>query len=70
MAAEDGQVRIEVFTITGRRVAEFASTNTGGSIQWDGKNDAGADVASGYYAYVVTNLANNERRTGKLGVIR
>lgn len=46
---------IEVFTVTGQRVAKFTTTSGAGRVQWDVKNDRGADVASGGYVAVVTS---------------
>jgi parallel beta-helix repeat protein len=63
-------VTIEIYTVSGRKVTSFSTTNSGGSIQWDGRNDDVRDVASGYYLYVVTDGATGIRATGKLAVIR
>lgn len=46
---------IEVFTVTGQRVAKFTTSSAAGRVQWDVKNDRGADVASGGYVAVVSS---------------
>jgi hypothetical protein len=63
-------VKIEVFTITGRRVMEFQTAASTGQIQWDVRNQDGRDVASGVYLYRIQDLATGQVRTGKLTVIR
>jgi parallel beta-helix repeat protein len=63
-------VKIEVFTITGRRVMEFQSAASTGQIQWDVRNQDGRDVASGVYLYRIQDMATGQVRTGKLTVIR
>ena len=37
---------------------------------WNGRNEGGHEAASGYYIYIVTDLATGQRVTGKLAVIR
>ncbi|MFH2203171.1 MAG: SBBP repeat-containing protein, partial [Elusimicrobiota bacterium] len=53
---------IKIYTVTGRRVAELNSA-AAGTIQWDARNDAGRDVASGLYIAVITG-------TGQVSVVR
>jgi hypothetical protein len=64
------QVKIEVYTISGRKVMEFQTTNSTGQIQWDVRNRDGVDVASGVYLYRIQDLATGQVKTGKLTVIR
>jgi len=65
------QVRVEVYTMRGERVFERTMTVNDGYLTWNAKNSAnGDDVASGYYIYIVTDLATGRRVTGKLAVIR
>jgi hypothetical protein len=63
-------VRIEVFTITGRKVMEFQTSASTGQAQWNVKNSDGRDVASGVYLYRIHDLATGQSVTGKLTVIR
>ena len=48
-------VGIKIYTVTGQLVADFGSQASGGSLQWDVKNDSGADVASGGYVAVISS---------------
>ena len=64
------RVKIAIYTITGRKVAEFGTQNSTGSIQWDVRNDDFRDVATGVYIYVVEDLETGEKVTGKLAVFR
>ena len=53
---EDGLVRLDVFDVNGRLVANVANgTYTAGvhSLRWDGRSDAGAEVSSGVYYYTL-----------------
>jgi sugar lactone lactonase YvrE len=63
-------VRIEVYTLTGGKVFNYSTSNSTGQVQWDVKNEDNRPVASGVYLYVITDLATNQRVTGKLAVIR
>ena len=60
-------VEIEIYTISGRRVQKIEKDNVA-SIQWDGKNDDGNEVASGGYLYVIKS--SGDKKTGKLAIIR
>ncbi len=64
------QVRIQVYTVIGRKVFDYSTTQSTGQVQWDVRNEAGQDVASGVYVYIVTDLQTNQRVSGKLAVIR
>lgn len=53
---EAGNVRLEIFDILGRRVAELVNRqlSTGlNSVEWNGKDDLGREVSSGMYIYQV-----------------
>lgn len=64
------RVRIEIFTILGERVTEINKNDANATISWGARNQDNRDVASGYYLYVVTDLATGQRVTGKIAVIR
>ncbi|RMH58608.1 MAG: T9SS C-terminal target domain-containing protein, partial [Candidatus Hydrogenedentota bacterium] len=64
------QVEIEVFSLSGRRVFRFSTTNSTGQVQWDVRNGDGQDVASGVYLWRIKDTSTGETRTGKLTVIR
>lgn len=64
------RVRIELFTLRGEKVFERTTQVNDGFVTWNGRNEAGLEVASGYYIYVVTDMATGQRVTGKLAVIR
>jgi hypothetical protein len=48
-------VVIEIYSITGRKVARFDTTASGGLIRWDARNTDGRDVASGGYFAVISS---------------
>ena len=56
---------LRIFTISGELVRKLSGM---GSIPWDLRNGSGETVASGVYIYIAT--ANNEKRTGKVAIIR
>ncbi|RMH57564.1 MAG: hypothetical protein D6679_06395, partial [Candidatus Hydrogenedentota bacterium] len=65
------RVRIEVYTLRGEQVFREERNVLDGFVTWNVKNKStGRDVASGYYIYIVTDLATGARKTGKLAVIR
>lgn len=64
------RVKVEVFTLRGERVFEQTTAINDGYATWNGRNQGHQEVASGYYLYVVTDLATGRRVTGKLAVIR
>jgi hypothetical protein len=62
-----GPVRLTVFNVAGRRVAELVSgTLPAGThtVRWDGRDDAGRSVASGVYLYRLE--AGGERLTKEM----
>ncbi|MCX5797684.1 MAG: serine hydrolase [Elusimicrobia bacterium] len=48
-------VTIDIYAVTGRRVAHLESSASGGRLQWDASNDSGQDVASGGYVAILTS---------------
>ncbi len=48
-------VVIEIYSLSGRRVARFDTTASGGLIRWDARNTDGRDVASGGYFAVISS---------------
>jgi hypothetical protein len=59
---------IVIFTISGEKVRTITKTGNIDSIGWDLRNDAGQQVASGLYPYVIT--ATGSTKKGKLIVVR
>ncbi|HPP88394.1 MAG TPA: T9SS type A sorting domain-containing protein, partial [bacterium] len=61
---------IKIFTLRGALVTEKSLNNTTSNkyYQWDVKNDAGREVASGVYLFVVTSPSGT--KTGKFVIIR
>ncbi|MBI3296710.1 MAG: hypothetical protein HYZ75_01005, partial [Elusimicrobia bacterium] len=47
------EATITIYTITGQQVARIHAITTTGKVQWDARNDAGRDVASGGYIAVI-----------------
>jgi hypothetical protein len=67
-----GEVRLEVYTLTGRLVRRLVDRNVSpGSHQvvWDGKDDSGADVGSGVYYYRLSG-EDAMRQAGKMILLR
>lgn len=48
-------VTIEIYGITGRRVARLDTAASSGKLRWDARNDSGQDVASGGYIAVLSS---------------
>lgn len=63
------QAKIEVYTITGERVATLEETNGDGKTVWNVVNDSGNKLASGVYICRVSNDKGQEKFF-KLAVIR
>ncbi len=64
-----GQGEILIYTINGEQARRIPfSGPAGGKVQWNGRNDDGAYVASGVYLWVVKS--GDSTVTGKLIVIR
>ena len=52
--AESGPVQIGIYDLTGRSVRNLTSNGYAAGlheVEWDGRNDTGAGVASGVYFY-------------------
>lgn len=63
------QVTIKIFTVSAQLVREISSNASGGRVQWDVKNDRGADVASGGY-FAVINSPGQKAVVKRLGIVR
>jgi hypothetical protein len=66
-----GPVRLEVFDVTGRLVRTLASGRLDAgrhTVRWDGRDDAGVEVASGVFFYRLS--AEGETRTRKVVRLR
>jgi flagellar hook assembly protein FlgD len=66
-----GEVLLEVYTLTGRRVATLVNGSIGAGshqVTWDGKDSSGRDVASGVYYYRV--YAEEGSQAGKMILLR
>lgn len=61
------QAQVKIFTVSGHWVKSIDAV--GGLATWDLTNDAGQNVASGLYIYVVTNNAGDRAR-GQIAVVR
>lgn len=60
--AQSARTDIAIFDVLGRKVATLASENFAPgsySVQWDGKNSAGASVATGIYFARMSSTADN-----------
>lgn len=59
---------LNIFTISGEKVATVEKNNNIDSVGWDLRNTAGARVASGLYLYVVKGEGSSKK--GKLVIVR
>ncbi|MBL0058285.1 MAG: hypothetical protein IPP35_04065 [Elusimicrobia bacterium] len=59
---------IHIYTLSGSRVKEIDHTSGTPQEVWDVRSDAGEDLATGTYLWVVD--ANGTKKSGKLAVIR
>lgn len=64
------QVTVEVFDITGRKVAQMAKNSNDARYRWDARGDDGRELASGVYIVIVRSLTTGERVIKKLMIIR
>lgn len=67
-----GEVKIDIFSILGDKVRTLRTNVTGGAhfyMEWDGKNDAGQNVASGVYIARFT-IADSNEKFFKMAVIK
>jgi hypothetical protein len=68
---QDLQVRLQIFTITGRVIKTFEKAiNTPGNrsseLEWDGRDQFGDRVARGVYFYKLTVIAPGKQRKEKI----
>jgi len=62
-------MKVEIYTLSAEIVKELTDEDGDGQIEWDGRNSTGQNVASGVYI-VLAITPNNEKKTGKLAIIR
>jgi hypothetical protein len=65
--------RVEILTQSGAHVRSLKETEHNGGVPWDGRDDAGAPVATGIYLYRVTvrsGAETLESDLGKIAVVR
>ena len=67
----DLQVRLQIFTVTGRVIKTFQKTintigNRSSELEWDGKDEYGDKVAKGVYLYKLSVTAPNKLRKEKI----
>lgn len=63
----EGRKAIKIFNIAGELVKELETYES--QVEWDLKNEAGNNVASGIYIYLIIDDAGH-KKLGKLGIIR
>ncbi|MBR4340310.1 MAG: hypothetical protein IKP89_06825, partial [Bacteroidales bacterium] len=71
------EVRIQVFTVSGRLVrtlthTEYAESYRCGPVNWDGRDDFGGRLAKGVYFYKITVRTDDgkvQERTEKLVIL-
>ena len=49
------EVAIDIFTAAGQRVERISTARSGGTLQWNARNSAGKEVATGGYFAVITS---------------
>jgi hypothetical protein len=59
--------QIRIYNLRGSLIRDVSAPGT--TFAWDLKNEAGADVASGVYVYLITDGAGHQR-TGKVAIVR
>lgn len=69
--AKEMNARIEIFSVSGTRIRAFEQRSYGRNLwqEWDGKNENGSPLASGYYLAVITS-DNGQRFTLKILIRR
>ena len=68
---EDGEVQLNIYNLTGQKVADLAAGNfTAGAhtVRWDGRDDRGGELASAVYLYRLR--AGAKQQTRKLLLLR
>lgn len=63
------EARLRLYTASGSLVREVHFSGITSRYSWDLRNDAGEEVVSGVYVYIVTN-GSGEKKSGKVIVIR
>ncbi len=63
------EVTLRIFNIAGQKVYKKDYADTRGGIEWDGKNNNGRSVASGFYIYLLED-EDGETERGKISVLR
>jgi len=63
------RVTIEIYAITGRRVARLDTSASSGKVQWNVQNDSGQDVGSGGYVAMISSPGCG-KITRKLIIVR
>ena len=66
---QGGRLRVQVLTVSGRRVRELSSDGRAGEnyLPWDGKDSEGENVAVGVYLLKVTAESNEGKRATAVG---
>ena len=66
---QDGRLRVQVLTVSGRRVRELSSDGRAGEnyLPWDGRDSEGENVAIGVYLLKVTAESNEGKRATAVG---
>jgi hypothetical protein len=59
---------IKIYNIAGEQVKTINCNVP--SYKWDGKDDAGTDLASGVYMYIIKSNTSGDKKSGKLMIIR
>ena len=71
-AGVQGEVRVHIFDVAGERVRSMTFTAQSGGkfnyLEWDGRNDAGKDVASG--VYIGEAKAGGKKAFFKMGLVK
>ncbi len=65
---EDGPFEVKIYTITGRLV--FDTITDDRRFKWDGRNNSGTTVTTGYYLYHVVERSTGDSKTGRLAILR
>ena len=63
------EVAIRIYTVSGRLVAEMKTAKSSGKLQWDARNTAGEDVASGGYVALIES-PSVEKTVRKILILR
>ncbi|MFQ5869458.1 MAG: T9SS type A sorting domain-containing protein [Candidatus Zixiibacteriota bacterium] len=66
---DSDDVSIEIFDLSGKKVAEIPVGGSGETVLWDGRNSSGLPVASGVYFYRL-NSPRFESRTSRMVLVK